>query len=312
MLPSPTDVATTNPSKKRRVTPGGSEKPKTKSGASKNQRRQKMYSDYVGVTYNKTHAKFQACITHYRKQYYLGRFKLAVDAARAYDIKARDMKGPGWKINFQSDEDYERAKKKEIDKNEMKKKKDLESESKDNGEGDDEPITEDNAQADAEEENITDEKTGGAKSKLQVTPSPGNQNTIKSTLQTKVNEPSLSPYTDRFDASFSPMFSSMLTPSAPPNKEANQNDQTPGTSFLNSVLKSGEDTPNMAANIFASPLVTEKHSRAQIENRDTMSMDNPSEDKVTKDGDVEESNEEKEPKDLDAVSALLMVGGRHQ
>ena len=32
-----------------------------------------MYSDFVGVTYNKIHAKYQACITHYRKQHYLGR-----------------------------------------------------------------------------------------------------------------------------------------------------------------------------------------------------------------------------------------------
>jgi len=73
-----------------------------------------MYSDYVGVTYNKTHAKFQACITHYRKQHYLGRYKLAVDAAKAYDQSAKLLKGDGWKINFQSEKEYELAKDKEL------------------------------------------------------------------------------------------------------------------------------------------------------------------------------------------------------
>ncbi len=87
----------------------------SKKGSSKNQRRKKMYSDYVGVTYNKTHAKFQACITHYRKQHYLGRYKLAVDAARAYDKSAKLLKGESWKINFKTDEDYEIAKAREIE-----------------------------------------------------------------------------------------------------------------------------------------------------------------------------------------------------
>ena len=40
--------------------------------------------------YNKTHAKYQACITHYRKQHYLGRYKLAVDAALAMPSYIRD------------------------------------------------------------------------------------------------------------------------------------------------------------------------------------------------------------------------------
>jgi len=84
-------------------------------------KRKKMYSDYVGVTYNKTHAKFQACITHYRKQHYLGRYKLAVDAAKAYDESARLLKGQGWKINFRTEEDYTSAKKKEEEKLELQK-----------------------------------------------------------------------------------------------------------------------------------------------------------------------------------------------
>ena len=80
-------------------------------------KRKKMYSDYVGVTYNKTHAKFQACITHYRKQHYLGRYKLAVDAAKAYDDSAKMLKGNGWKINFKTNEEYEIAKKEEEERN---------------------------------------------------------------------------------------------------------------------------------------------------------------------------------------------------
>jgi len=75
----------------------------------------KMYSDYVGVTYNKTHRKFQTCITHYRRQHYLGRYLLAVDAARAYDVSARSLKGLNWKINFETDEKFYEARSKELD-----------------------------------------------------------------------------------------------------------------------------------------------------------------------------------------------------
>ena len=74
-----------------------------------------MYSDYVGVTYNKTHAKYQACITHYRKQHYLGRYKLAVDAALAYDESARLLKGSSWKVNFPTRQAYEEAKTRELE-----------------------------------------------------------------------------------------------------------------------------------------------------------------------------------------------------
>lgn len=65
-------------------------------------KKKKMYSDFVGVTYNKTHSKYQACITHYRKQHYLGRYKLAVDAALAYDESARLLKGSSWKVRQRS------------------------------------------------------------------------------------------------------------------------------------------------------------------------------------------------------------------
>lgn len=78
-------------------------------------RKKKMYSDFVGVTYNKTHAKYQACITHYRKQHYLGRYKLAVDAALAYDESARLLKGSSWKVNFPTRQAYEDAKVREFE-----------------------------------------------------------------------------------------------------------------------------------------------------------------------------------------------------
>lgn len=77
-------------------------------------RRKKMYSDFVGVTFNKTHAKYQACITHYRKQHYLGRYKLAVDAALAYDESAKLLKGSSWKVNFPTRQSYEDAKLREL------------------------------------------------------------------------------------------------------------------------------------------------------------------------------------------------------
>ena len=95
------------PGDKKRRRDGGRKAPKPP-------KRKKMYSDFVGVTYNKTHAKFQACITHYRKQHYLGRYKLACDAAKAYDQSAKLLKGNGWKINFQSEKEYLEAKEKEF------------------------------------------------------------------------------------------------------------------------------------------------------------------------------------------------------
>jgi hypothetical protein len=107
-MPYPHDYHRNAVEKKRRRNDSGARK------APKPPKRKKMYSDFVGVTYNKTHAKFQACITHYRKQHYLGRYKLACDAAKAYDQSAKLLKGNGWKINFQSEDDYQAAKEKEF------------------------------------------------------------------------------------------------------------------------------------------------------------------------------------------------------
>lgn len=78
------------------------------------QKKKKMYSNFVGVTYNKTHAKYQSCITHYRKQHYLGRYKLACDAALAYDESAKLLKGKAWKVNFPTRQAYEQEREKEI------------------------------------------------------------------------------------------------------------------------------------------------------------------------------------------------------
>ena len=82
---------------------------------SKDVRRQKLYSNYTGVTYSKLHTKYQACVTHYCKQHHLGRYELAVDAARAYDESAKLLKGYAWKLNFGTVEEYELAKKRELE-----------------------------------------------------------------------------------------------------------------------------------------------------------------------------------------------------
>ena len=71
-------------------------------------------SNYVGVTYNKTHRKYQSCITHKRAQHFLGRYDLAVDAAAAYDDGTRELKRSDWKVNFGTTEEYELSKGKEL------------------------------------------------------------------------------------------------------------------------------------------------------------------------------------------------------
>jgi hypothetical protein len=103
----PSHPADSSLKKKRKLIDGNKK-------SSRNPKRKKMYSDFVGVTYNKTHAKFQACITHYRKQHYLGRYKLACDAAKAYDQSAKMLKGDTWKVNFQSEEEYQAAREREL------------------------------------------------------------------------------------------------------------------------------------------------------------------------------------------------------
>ena len=77
-------------------------------------RRKTLHSNYVGVSFNKNLNKFRACVLHNSKRHDLGRFQLAVDAARAYDKGVRDLKGEGWRINFQDDGEYAIAKAKEI------------------------------------------------------------------------------------------------------------------------------------------------------------------------------------------------------
>ena len=76
-------------------------------------KRKKLYSDYKGVTYNKWHAKFQSCITHNNKQYYLGCYQSAVDAEKAYDDGARVLKSKVWKKNFVTVDEYKTAKARE-------------------------------------------------------------------------------------------------------------------------------------------------------------------------------------------------------
>jgi len=68
-----------------------------------------IYSSYRGVTRRKPSNKFSAFIGHRSKTKYLGSFELSADAARAYDKAAEELKGPHWSKNFQTDDEYEKA-----------------------------------------------------------------------------------------------------------------------------------------------------------------------------------------------------------
>ncbi len=59
-------------------------------------------------------ATYQVCITHYRRQHYLGRYRLPVNAALVYEESARVLKGEGWKVNFRSRGEYKDARAREI------------------------------------------------------------------------------------------------------------------------------------------------------------------------------------------------------
>ena len=63
-----------------------------------------------------TRPEFQAYISHASRQFYLGRYKLACDAARANDYGAKLLKPPeeGWTMNFSTHELYEPAREKEM------------------------------------------------------------------------------------------------------------------------------------------------------------------------------------------------------
>lgn len=56
-------------------------------------------SGYKGVRLNRTMKKWFASITAYKKVYYLGSFKDKIDAAKAYNKKAKELFGDFARIN---------------------------------------------------------------------------------------------------------------------------------------------------------------------------------------------------------------------
>lgn len=61
-------------------------------------------SKYKGVTWNKQHKKWKARVHINRKEIFLGYFKNEEDAAKAYDIKAKEMFGEYAFLNFDKHE----------------------------------------------------------------------------------------------------------------------------------------------------------------------------------------------------------------
>jgi hypothetical protein len=72
-------------------------------------------AEYIGVTYSRARNQWQArvCIQH--KQQYCGRYRLAADAAKAYDDTIKKL-GLAREANFSSDEEYQIARREEAHK----------------------------------------------------------------------------------------------------------------------------------------------------------------------------------------------------
>ena len=62
-------------------------------------------SRFKGVCWHKRYGKWQASITHNNRQIYLGLFADEIDAAMAYDAKARELFGDFACLNFADDQD---------------------------------------------------------------------------------------------------------------------------------------------------------------------------------------------------------------
>lgn len=73
----------------------------TRSQNMSNRRAQKNSSSkYVGVCFRKDNQKWQATVHKNGKQYFIGFFNLEEDAAKAYDRKAKKLKGQFANLNF--------------------------------------------------------------------------------------------------------------------------------------------------------------------------------------------------------------------
>ena len=69
--------------------------------------------EYVGVTYSRARNQWQARVCILQKQQYCGRYRLAADAARAYDDTIKKL-GLQREANFSSEEEYLRARREEV------------------------------------------------------------------------------------------------------------------------------------------------------------------------------------------------------
>ena len=57
-------------------------------------------SKYLGVYFDKVHRKYRAQIQVNKKKVYMGLFMIEIDAAKAYDIKAKELFGEFANLNF--------------------------------------------------------------------------------------------------------------------------------------------------------------------------------------------------------------------
>ena len=70
-------------------------------------------ADYIGVTYSRARNQWQARVCILQKQQYCGRYRLAADAARAYDDTIKQL-GLERESNFRNDAEYQRARMEEV------------------------------------------------------------------------------------------------------------------------------------------------------------------------------------------------------
>eukprot|EP00579_Thalassiosira_antarctica_P003270 CAMPEP_0201904980 /NCGR_PEP_ID=MMETSP0902-20130614/56276_1 /ASSEMBLY_ACC=CAM_ASM_000551 /TAXON_ID=420261 /ORGANISM="Thalassiosira antarctica, Strain CCMP982" /LENGTH=1143 /DNA_ID=CAMNT_0048439085 /DNA_START=159 /DNA_END=3590 /DNA_ORIENTATION=+ len=77
--------------------------------------KKKKHSNYVGVSFNKNR-KYISYIRHDNKRMNLGSYTLETDAALSVDVAARLLKGPHVERNLSTLQDYERAKKRELER----------------------------------------------------------------------------------------------------------------------------------------------------------------------------------------------------
>ena len=65
--------------------------------------KKKTSSHFTGVGWDKRGGKWQARIKHEGKMHHIGTFEDEVEAAKAWDVKARSLRGAATKTNFKLD-----------------------------------------------------------------------------------------------------------------------------------------------------------------------------------------------------------------